>query len=225
MNIKNQELGLTKAAKRNLLRLEGVETLQDLVDMYSEQELLEDQRFEKRTKTWTSIIECLEMYGLQLYPNFYERKKGLGEIPTATDPENILLTDLELPEALIGKMKYWEVLKTMGDLARNLKEYGLKHSDPDEFDLGEFSGRVMLPAEESEVSHIDWTHRSGFAYGGNNTYYHRDTKHIDLKGGGYRSEYTYRKEVGLSLEEKRLLIRTLALYGLYPEHARVRPTL
>ncbi len=225
MNIANQELGLTKAAKRNLLRLKGVETLQDLVDMYSEQELLEDQRFEKRTKTWTSIIECLDMYGLRLYLTFYKRKKGLGEIPSAVDATSIQLTDLELPTKLVEKIKYWKELKTAGDLASRLKEYGLKHSDPDEFGLGEFSGRVMLPAEESEVSHIDWVGKNGFAYGGDNTCYYQDYTRHELKGGGYRTEYTYRKEIGLSQEEKRLLIRILALYGLYPEHARMRPTL
>lgn len=227
MNIATQELGLTAAAKRKLLRLDGVETLQDLVDGYSEQELFEDEGFQKQSVTYTSIINCLNEYGMRLHPTFYERKKALGEIPTAKDPENILLVDLELSGDLIKKMGYWKHLKTLGDLSRNLKEYGLKKLlKPKDFDLHEFSGKVTVPVEESEVVGLSWDYNDGNkAYSKNFTEYHRNGRFRDREKGDFTMVYTYTKKVWLDSHEKRLLIRTLTLYGLYPAHARVRPTL
>ncbi len=248
MNIETQELGLTAAARRKIMRLEGVKTLQDLVDNYSEQELFEDQGFQKHSVTYASILECINTYGLKLYPTFYERKKGLGEIPTVTDPKNILLIDLELPQSLIDKMKYWEKLKTMGDLARNLKEYGLKKLDPPEaFGLEEFTWRgikVRVNAspelievlskrhadekvdfngyphfkrrEHTRIEEVEKTEQGWMGFGGGNKIkVWEPTGFIDV----------YYKIVATSREERKILIRTLALYGLYPEHARVRPTL
>ncbi len=248
MDIAKQELGLTKAAKRCLLRLKGVETLQGLVDMYSEQELLEDQCFKKHSVTFASITECLRVYGMQLYPTFYERKKGLRELPTVSDPENILLTNLELPEILIEKMRYWEKLKTMGDLATALKEYGLKKIDrPESFGLGEFTRhgikvRVEESPELAAALHDRHTHEKIFFYGYPHYKVREHTRMEEVErteqgwmgfGGGKRIKVkepagfidVYYKHVVIDNVDRKLLIRTLALYGLYPKHARMRPTL
>ncbi len=246
MNIKNQELGLTNAAKRSLAHLEGVETLQDLVDNYSEQELFEDHRFQKHSVTYASIIGCLNAYGLQLYPTFYERKKGLGELPSVENPEEILLTELELSQGLIERMGHWEKLRTLGDLSRNLKEYGLKKRfRPEEFDLGEFSkGKVVLVDESEELKNLlrDKHSRDKVYFNGYPHFKlpkvvgHRDVQKMEQGWMGYGGGKMYAakepiyadayyKFVELSWDEKKLLVRTLALYGLYPPHARIRPTL
>lgn len=247
MDIKKQELGLTAAAKRSLLRLEGVETLQDLVDMYSEQELFEDQGFKKHSVTYASITECLNTYDMRLYPTFYERKKGLGQLPTTENPRDLLLTDLELPEMLVEKMGHWKYIKTLGDLSDRLEKYGRLHSgfSDDEEALGEFTDGVEVRVNESEelkeilrpkytrdkvsflgyphfklpevIGHreVERTEAGWMGFGGGKRYMAKEPIYADA----------YYKLVLLDLEDRKLLIRTLALYKLYPSHGRLRPAL
>lgn len=183
MNIKTQELGLTQAAKRNLLMLEGVETLEDLKELYSQQELTEDHYWwpKKTSVTSKSIEDCLLMYEVRLYPTFYDRMEAQGKLPSVNKPEEILLVECDFPEEMIDKLKLWKKFRTMGEISKALEEHGGKHEP---YELLEF-----------------------------------------IRGVGVSISRFESKTIRLDLQEKRLLIRTLALHGLYPKHAQMKKRL
>lgn len=188
MNIRNDDLGLTPTAKKRLLSLSGVETLSDVVEKYSKQELVEDYGFlfQESVPSGLSIMKSLKKHGLRLYPSYYERIKAQKGLPNLWRPEDVLLIDCDFPEEMIEKLKFWKSLKTLGDLSRAIKE-----------------NRDCSQAESLE----DFINERTVVR----------PRPLVTEDGLRRT-----MNIGLDLHEKRLLIRTLSVNGLYPSHARLK---
>ena len=185
-NIKKEKIFLTETS---IKRIPGVETLEDLVENYSKQELKEDYNFRNNNSpsTHKNIVDCVKQQGLSFYRRYYDRIKAQGDLPKHSNPRNILLVDCDFSEDLLEKLRFWNNLKTFGDLAKALRENKSPKSRTPALDEFIKERTVVLPRPKV------------------------------TKDGMKRT-----LNIGLTLREKRELIRKLAIYRLYPADAILR---
>lgn len=131
-----------RLSHKYLLRLEkkrGIKTLQELVDAYSEQEILEDWFNDNRkSKTFQGIIDGLRFNGFNLYPTEYDRLKAIGGLP---DPQgeaakDIVIMEYDFPGEMKAELANFRDFKTFGDVVEALRLHGHKHKA---YELSDFS--------------------------------------------------------------------------------------